>query len=117
RGEAQLPWLAAFVRQGGSEVPAAVDAASQFGARGARAMSKIMHEAAPNLRSRIAAVLAKSGTGNALVVTARALLDEDPKVVDAAARSLAMEVPAFSTAQRHALAKFLHEELHAKGRK
>src|SRR5205823_13151000 len=63
---------------------------------------------------RMAAVLAKSNTGNALVVTAQGLLDEDPKVIDNTARSLAMEVPAYTPPQRHALAKFLIESLSAK---
>jgi hypothetical protein len=74
-------------------------------------MGKVMDDAAPSIRSRIAAVLAKSGTGNALVMTAHTLLDADPKVVDAAARSLAAEVPSFSAPQRHALGKFLIESL------
>jgi hypothetical protein len=70
------------------------------------------------LRSRIADVLARSGTGNALVVTAHALFDVDPKVVDATARSLATQVPSFSAVQRHALAKFLTDALpNGKGRK
>src|SRR5205814_5559162 len=58
--------------------------------------------------------LARSGTGGGPVVTAHALLDADSKVVDAAARSLAAEVPSFSSAQKQALAKFLSEALGAK---
>lgn len=115
--EEALPHLEPFVRQGGPELEAAVHAASHLGARGTRLMSKLMDNGSPSLRSRIAAVLARSGTGTGLVVTAHALLDQDPKVVDAAARSLAMEVPSFTTAQRHALAKFLHDELHDRKKK
>ena len=81
-----------------------------------RAMGKIMNDAPPaqQASSRMAAVLARSGTGGGLVVTAHALLDPDPKVVDAAARSLAGEVPTFSNAQKQALTKFLCDSLKAK---
>jgi hypothetical protein len=109
--EEALSHLEPFVRQGGAECEAAVHAASLLGARGAKLMGKIMHDVSPGLRSRIAAVLAKSNTGNALVVTAQGLLDDDAKVIDATARSLAMEVPSYTTQQRHALAKFLIESL------
>jgi hypothetical protein len=47
-------------------------------------------------------------------VTAQGLFDADPKVIDATARSLATEVPSYSTGQRHALAKFLGEALDGK---
>lgn len=100
-----------FVRQGGPELEAAVHAASQLGARGAKLMGKVMHEVSPHVRSRIATVLARSNTGNALVVTAQGLLDPDAKVIDNTARSLATEVPTYSAPQRHALAKFLMESL------
>lgn len=106
--------LEEFVRQGGAELEAAVHAASLLGARGAKSMGKLMHEISPSCRSRMAAVLAKSNTGNALVVTAGGLLDDDPKVIDATARSLAMEVPAYTLPQRNALAKFLMESLGVK---
>jgi HEAT repeat protein len=109
--EEALPRLDGFVRAGGPELESAVHAASQFGARGTKLMGKLMDEATPALRSRIADVLARSGTGNALVVTAHALFDADPKVVDATARSLATQVPSFSLAQRNALAKFLTDAL------
>lgn len=114
RADEALAPLEDFVRQGGNEMEASVQAASQLGARGVRAMGKIMAAATPALRSRMAAVLARSGTGGGLVVTAHALLDPDPKVVDAAARSLAVEVPTFSAAQKQSLGKFLSESLQAK---
>src|SRR5205807_10106730 len=114
RAEEALPALEECVRRGGPELEAAVQAAGQLGPRALRAMAKIMEAATPALRSRIAAVLAKSGTGGGLVVTAHALLDPDPKVVDAAARSLAAEVPSFTAVQKQALAKFLSESLGAK---
>mgnify|MGYP001559930413 CR=1 FL=1 len=112
--EEALPQFAEIIRHGGVEAEAAAHAASQLGAKGARVLGKIMHEAAPGLRSRLTGVLAKSGAGGALVVTAHALLDADTKVVEAAARSLAMEVPSFTPPQRHALARFLLEELNDK---
>lgn len=111
RVEESLPALGDFVKHGGPELEAAVHSASQMGARGAKLMGKIMNEVSPHFRSRIAAVLAKSSTGNALVVTAQGLLDDDAKVIDATARSLAMEVPTYTPPQRHALAKFLIEAL------
>jgi hypothetical protein len=114
RAEEAVGQLEVFVRQGGAELEPAVHAASLLGARGAKRMGKVMHEVSASLRSRMAVVLAKSNTGNALVVTAQGLLDEDPKVIEAAARSLAMEVPAYTPPQRHALAKILIESLHAK---
>ena len=72
-------------------------------------MGKVMHELSPSVRSRIGAVLAKSNTGGALVVTAQGLLDDDPKVIESTARSLAMEVPAYTPQRRTALAKYLIE--------
>lgn len=114
RIEEGLSSLESFARRGGIELESAVHAASQLGVKGANCMGRIMHEVSPSVRSRMAAVLAKSNTGNALVVTAQGLLDDDPKVVDNTARSLAMEVPSYSTPQRHALAKFLIESLSAK---
>jgi hypothetical protein len=106
-----LPRLAMLVRSGGAELEPAVLAASQLGARGTKLMGKIMEEATPGLRSRIADVLSRAGTGNALILTAHALFDADPKVVDATARSLGTQVPTFNPAQRQALAKFLIESL------
>src|SRR4051812_10528009 len=111
QAEESLPSLEKWVRQGGGELEAAVHAASQMGARGAKLMGKVMQDASPSQKSRIGAVLARSSTGNALVVTAQGLLDDDPKVIEAAARSLAMEVPTYTPQQRHALAKFLIEAL------
>ena len=114
RADEALGPLLEFVRLGGPELEVAVSAAGQLGARGLKALGKTMEAVTPALRSRMAAVLAKSGTGGGLVVTAHALLDPDPKVVDAAARSLAAEVPRFTAAQKQALAKFLSESLEVK---
>ncbi len=109
-----LPQLEQFARKGGPELEASVHAASQLGTRGARLMGKVMHEVLPNFRSRIAAVMAKAGTGNALVITAQGLVDKDTKVVDATARSLAAEVPSYSSVQKNALAKFILDSLEDK---
>lgn len=106
-----LKRLEEFVRAGGTELESAVRAASQFGARGAKAMGKIMDDVSPTIRARVAGVLAKSNTSNALLVTAQGLLDADPRIVDGTARSLAMEIPGFSGPQRTALAKCLIEAL------
>lgn len=115
RVEEALPHLEPLVRHGGSELEAAVRAASQLGARGAKLMGKLMGQLLPSLRARVAEVMTRAGTGGALVVTAQGLLDDDPKVIDATARSLAVEVPSYSAAQRAALAKFLVESLQEKG--
>jgi HEAT repeat protein len=112
--EEALNPLGELVRKGGAELEPAVHAASLLGARGAKLMGKVTQEVSPSVRSRIGAVLAKSNTGNALVVTAQGLLDEDPKVVESTARSLAMEVPSYNSPQRNALAKFLIESLGGK---
>jgi HEAT repeat protein len=117
RAEEALPALVALVHQGGTEVEAAVRAAGHLGSRGARAVGKVMAESSPGLRRRIAAALAGGGTESAAVASAHALLDEDPSVVDAAARSLAGQVAAFSTGQRKALAEDLIQALEPKRRK
>ncbi len=114
RVEEVLPHLETLVRHGGAELEAAVRAASQLGTRGARLMGKLMEQVLPSLRARMADVLARAGTGNALVVTAQGLLDADPKIVDATARSLAAEVPSYNPSQRSALAKFLNDSLGGK---
>src|SRR5262249_51196233 len=99
------------------EVEAAVRAAGHLGSRGARAVGKVMAESSPVLRRRIAAALAAGGTESAAVASAHALLDEDPGVVDAAARSLAGQVASFSAGQRRALADDLIHALEPKNRK
>lgn len=115
RVEEALPYLEPLVRRGGPELEAAVRAASQIGARGAKKMGQLMGQLLPSLRARVAEVMTRAGTGGALVVTAQGLLDDDAKVIDATARSLAAEVPSYSAAQRAALAKFLIESLQEKG--
>jgi HEAT repeat protein len=111
RAEGALPRLVSLVEAGGPEVDAAVQALGQLGARGTKALGKVMAHANPVLRRRIAAALALAGTESAVLATAQALVDEDPGVVEASARSLASEVPLLSAAQKRALAEHLMEML------
>src|SRR3989442_11958566 len=76
-----------------------------------KAVREIMAQAAPGLRRRLAAALAASRSAGAETAALDALLDKDPGVVDAAARSLLAEVPALSAANRHALAEHVLELL------
>jgi HEAT repeat protein len=111
RAEEALPRFVQLVEAAGAEVDAAVQALGHLGARGTKALGKVMAGAHPQLRRRIAAALALAGTASAVLATAEALLDEDPGVVEASARSLASEVPLLSPAQKHALAEHLLEML------
>jgi HEAT repeat protein len=104
RIEAALPELLARVREGGEEAEAAALAAARLGARGTRALQGLMGGVAPGLRRRIAAALAAGGTASAGTAAVAALLDSDPGVVDAAARSLLTELASLTTAQKRALA-------------
>ncbi len=116
RADEALPLLADLARQNGPELEAVVQAATRLGARGARAMEQVMREASPVPRRRIASALALGGTESATVATAHTLLDEDPGVVDAAARSLAAQVASFNAGQRRALADYLIQSLQVKGK-
>jgi HEAT repeat protein len=111
--EEALPRLLEVVRHGGAELDAAARAAGRMGARGARALGKLMTEVLPPQRRRIAAALAHGGTQSAVLATVQALTDPDPGVVEAAARSLAAELPSLSDAHRRALADQLMELLTA----
>src|SRR5262249_20057653 len=85
--DAALPRLVEFVKQGGAESEAAADAAAQLGARAVKSLQELMHHVAPGLRRRIAGALAASGGAAAHSAAVLTLLDSDPGVVDAAARS------------------------------
>ena len=112
RAEEALPRLAQLVEAGGAEVEVAVWAIGQLGARGTKALGRVMRSAlAAALRRRIAAALALAGTDSAVLATATSLLDEDPGVVEASAKSLAAEVPSLSTAQKRALTTHLLDML------
>ncbi len=110
KAEEALPRLIELVRQGGPELEPAARAAGHLGARGARALEKVMADASPGVRRRIASVLAIGGTDSAVAAAAHALLDDDPGTVDAAARSLGTHIPALAPSERRTL---LHQLLDA----
>jgi HEAT repeat protein len=107
RVERALPQLLARIREGGEEAAEAAHAAAHLGARATRALQELMPQVAPGLRRYIAAALAAGGTTSAEAATAGVLLDKDPGVVEAAARSLIAQVPSFNPAQRRGLAEQL----------
>jgi HEAT repeat protein len=117
RVDEALPRLVKLVEVGGADVDPAVQALGHLGARGTKALSQVMSRVAPGLRRRIAAGLALAGTESAVLATAQTLLDEDPGVVEASARSLSLEVPQLSAGQKRALAEHLLEHLTSRGRK
>ncbi len=104
RVDAALPQLLERIRDGGVEAEEAARAAARLGARGARGLQALMPRVAPGLRRYIAAALAGTGSDGAAVGV---LLDHDPGVVEAAARSLMAQLPTLSRAAR----KHLVEEL------
>jgi len=107
RAEEALPRLVQLVEAGGAEVEGAVRAIGHLGARGTKALGQVMHQATPVLRRRIAAALALAGTESAVLATAESLLDDDSGVVEASAKSLALEVPLLTPGQKRALAEHL----------
>jgi HEAT repeat protein len=104
RIEKALPQLLARVKVGGPESEAAAHAAARLGARGVKGLQDLMGEVAPGLRRRIAGALATGGTAGAETAAVQALLDTDPGVIDAAARSLLAEVPTLTEAARRRVA-------------
>jgi hypothetical protein len=111
RVEEALPRMVALVERGGPEADPAIHALGLLGARGTRALGQVMARSAPGLRRRIASGLALAGTESAVLATAHTLLDGDPGVVEASARSLAAEVPLLTAAQKRALTQHLLEAL------
>jgi HEAT repeat protein len=107
RVESALPQLVARVRQGGEESELAARAAARLGARGTKALQGLMPQVAPGVRRRIAGALAGAGTASAETAAVDALLDSDPGVVEAAARSLTAGLPTLPRPQRKALADHL----------
>jgi hypothetical protein len=107
RIEQALPQLLRKIEEGGEESELAALAAAKLGARGTKALQALMHRVAPGLRRRIAGALAAAGTASAGSAAMDALLDSDPGVVDAAARSLSAEIPTMPQAARRALADHL----------
>src|SRR5438105_4707969 len=104
RIDAALPQLVARISEGGVESEAAAQAAARLGPRGTQALRELMGKVAPGLRRRIAGALTAAGAGRAETGALAALLDSDPGVVDAAARSLSGQVPSLTETQRKSLA-------------
>ena len=115
--ERALPRLVERVGEGGPESEVAARAAARLGAKGVRALQGLMAKVPPGLKRRITAALAAAGTASAETVAVDALLDKDPGVVDAAARSLSEEIPTLSPSHRQALADHLLELLGDKKKK
>lgn len=114
RVDAALPQLLTKVSAGGPEAELAAQAAARLGAKGTHALQAMMPQVAPGLRRRIAAALAAAGTTSAGTAALEALLDKDPGVVDAAARSLIAESSSLSTGSRKALVERVTTLLSAK---
>jgi HEAT repeat protein len=98
--ESALPRLIEFIKQGGPESEAAADAAAKLGAKAVRSLQELMGHVSPGLRRRIAGSIAASGGAAAHSAGVLALLDSDPGVIEAAARSLLGKVPELSAAAR-----------------
>ncbi len=107
RVEAALPQLLARIEEGGPESELAAQAAAKLGAKGTKALQDLMGRVAPGLRRRIAGALATASAGSAGGAGVDALLDKDPGVVDAAARSLSAEIPSLSDTHKKSLADHL----------
>ncbi len=105
RVEAALPNLIERINEGGPESEAAAQSAAKLGAKGTKALRELMGHTSPGLRRRIAGALAASGTSSAEAAALEALLDSDPGVVDAAARSLLDKLPQLSRDHRRSLAE------------
>jgi HEAT repeat protein len=103
RVDAALPRLLERVRHGGEEAETAAQAAAHLGAKGTHALQNLMGQVAPGLRRRIASALAAGGTASAETAAVDVLLDSDPNLVDAAARSLLEKIPSFESRHRRAL--------------
>lgn len=103
--EAALPALLRLARAGGVDVEAAAGAAAQLGPKGASALRRLMEEVPTGIRRRIASALPAGESAGAEAAAVGALLDTDPGVVDAAARSLLARVPSLDTAHRRRLAE------------
>lgn len=112
--EKALPQLLERIKQGGAESEAAAEAAAKLGARGIKGLQELMGETAPGLRRRIAGALATGNSTPAETAAVETLLDTDPGVVDAAAKSLIAKVPTLTGGQRKAVADRVLELLKPK---
>lgn len=98
-----LPRLLEKVEAAGPESELAARAAAQLGSKGTKALRSVMGRVAPGLRQRIAGALGTGATSSAEAAALETLLDPDPRVVDAATRSLVARIPSFSKEHRRAL--------------
>jgi len=103
RIDGALPILLDRVTQGGEESELAAQAAAKLGAKGTKALKELMSKVAPGLRRRIAGALGAAGTASSSNAAVEALLDSDPGVIDAAARTLSAEIKSLNASQRRQL--------------
>ncbi|MFL5241672.1 MAG: HEAT repeat domain-containing protein [Gemmataceae bacterium] len=103
RIDTALPILLERVTQGGEESELAAGAAAKLGAKGTKALQDLMGKVAPGLRRRIAGALGAAGTAASSSAAVGALLDSDPGVIDAAARTLSAEIKSQNASQRRQL--------------
>lgn len=101
--DAALPLLTDKASHGGEEGEAAAIAAARLGAKGIRAIQKLMDTVPPGLKRRLATALAAAGTTSSESAALDNLLDSDPGVVEASVRTLIDQVPSFSASQRKVL--------------
>ena len=101
--DAALPRLIEFIKQGGEESEAAADAAAKLGAKAVRSLQELMGHVSPGLRRRLAGAIAATGTAAAHSAGVQSLLDSDPGVVEAAARSLLGRIPELGAASKRDL--------------
>jgi HEAT repeat protein len=109
RVESALPALLERIKVGGVEAEEAARSAARLGAKGVRGLQDLMPKVAPGLRRYIGAALAAAGTGKTETAGVAVLLDRDPGVVEAAARSLLSQLPTLTAAQRQGLTDQLLE--------
>lgn len=114
RIEPALPKLLERVKTGGPEADVAAQAAACLGARGIQGLQQLMGQTAPGLRRRIAGALAVGRTSAAENAAIETLLDSDPGVIDAAARTLIGQVRTLTDSQRRALTERALELLQPK---
>jgi hypothetical protein len=107
RVERALPQLLERIKEGGGEAELAARAAARLGARGTRGLQGLMPKVAPGLRRYIAAALAGAGAADDDRAGVAVLLDSDPGVVQAAARSLMAQVSTMPSAAVESLTDHL----------
>lgn len=107
--EKALPALLERVKEGGEGADEAAHAAARLGARGTKALQDLMPKVAPGLRRYIASALAAGGTTSAETAAVEMLLDTDPGVVEATARSFLSQIASLTSAQRKVLGDQLIE--------